>query len=251
MKFFGMLVVVSSACAQKEILEGVFLPEVAHIQVEIDYQEGVLPYTRAPSGTDEAPLTIFSDNVAALFSTLPRTIEVPVALEEMTSFRLSQQTYTAEELYALSMSERNLWDTAQSRSFHVLVMNGMLERDGQVMDQTLGATLPQIRTIALFRPVIDSVILNSSDEVTVETVEQLTMVHEFGHAVGLVGAGLPAVTDHEDPVATHHCTDVQCIMHHSAAAIAGVGNRGVQFSGEGLGLFDVRCRKDIEEAELN
>jgi hypothetical protein len=42
--------------------------------------------------------------------------------------------------------------------------------------------------------------------------EAHTLVHEFGHLLGLVAAGVPMVDDHRDPFHPFHTSDVECVM---------------------------------------
>ncbi len=59
-------------------------------------------------------------------------------------------------------------------------------------------------------------------------------VHELGHLLGLVGHGLPQVTQHEDMVRRGHCKERGCVMRFSADARADD--------------FCPRCKEDLAAA---
>jgi hypothetical protein len=63
--------------------------------------------------------------------------------------------------------------------------------------------------IAMFKPAIRSVgVLMNADRFA----EQAILVHEFGHAVGVVESGIPAQSPHHDPEHPGHCTNDRCVM---------------------------------------
>ncbi len=45
-------------------------------------------------------------------------------------------------------------------------------------------------------------------------VEQSTIVHEMGHAFGLVNNGVPMTTSHQDSAHGAHCTNQDCVMYY-------------------------------------
>jgi hypothetical protein len=44
-------------------------------------------------------------------------------------------------------------------------------------------------------------------------VEQVTLIHEIGHAIGLVNNGLPMVEAHQDADHGAHCNNPDCVMY--------------------------------------
>lgn len=43
-------------------------------------------------------------------------------------------------------------------------------------------------------------------------IEQATLIHEFGHAIGLVNNGVPLASQHQDTAHGAHCTNDRCVM---------------------------------------
>ncbi len=52
-------------------------------------------------------------------------------------------------------------------------------------------------------------------------VEQATVVHEFGHAAGLVDNGLALASAHGDAAHPAHCTNTSCIMYWAIEGTSG------------------------------
>jgi len=79
-------------------------------------------------------------------------------------------------------------------------------------------------------------------------VEQSTLIHEMGHALGLVNTGLPMKTAHEDPINKHHCNDDKCVMYWTNEGSSDMVNfvKNVITSGSVI-MFDAQCLRDSRE----
>lgn len=55
---------------------------------------------------------------------------------------------------------------------------------------------------------------NATPGIVRRFVEQSTIVHELGHALGFVNNGVPMVTNHQDVAHGRHTTDDQCVMYY-------------------------------------
>jgi hypothetical protein len=78
----------------------------------------------------------------------------------------------------------------------------------------LGVSIGGERLIAIFKPVIE----NTGNDLTTTPaqrafIEETTLIHEIGHAVGLVNAGVPMVEDHEDEEHPGHDVSDECLMY--------------------------------------
>ena len=76
-------------------------------------------------------------------------------------------------------------------------------------NRILGINLDGTPTIAIFKPVIESA---SNSRTEKALIEQSTIVHEIGHAIGLVNKGVRATTAHHDTANGAHCTNEGCVM---------------------------------------
>ncbi len=83
--------------------------------------------------------------------------------------------------------------TQTRRSYYLLFLNGLFDDDGSGKGNPniLGVSLGDTGVIAIFKPVIDGTRQTALDTETPKLVEQLTLIHEFGHAAGLVDNGMP------------------------------------------------------------
>ncbi|MEN0059089.1 MAG: hypothetical protein AAGB31_09655, partial [Bdellovibrio sp.] len=76
----------------------------------------------------------------------------------------------------------------------------------------IGVSLTGTPIIAIFKDVVQSTSGNPNGAVP-KFVEQSTMVHEMGHALGFVNNGVPMVTSHQDTAHGAHTTNSNCVMY--------------------------------------
>jgi hypothetical protein len=74
-------------------------------------------------------------------------------------------------------------------------------------------------------------------------LETTVLNHEFGHLLGLVNAGTPLLSDHQDVAHGRHCTDEDCLMYWTAETGEGLVN---MISGGTVPTLDSQCRADLE-----
>lgn len=73
-------------------------------------------------------------------------------------------------------------------------------------------------------------------------LESTVLNHEFGHLMGMVNAGTPLQSDHQDTVHGRHCTTDNCLMFWTAETGEGIIN---MISGGAIPSFDDLCLDDI------
>jgi hypothetical protein len=178
---------------------------------------------------------------------------VPWQLNEMEQLSAPEaDTITLDGIRALASAHRQMTDTETRKTFYVLYLAARLEKDGTVRDDLLGLTLKSEGIIALFMPNLNAA--SADDEGKPEFpvwMQQSTLAHEFGHAVGLVNGGVPLTTDHHDADRGAHCTNPDCIMYYAsegAADLRAFLNRVVAAAGEEASLYDADCRADAAAA---
>lgn len=185
---------------------GLFLPEVQEVVLEVDYQAGIAPQT-GPLLHLDSMWDLFGANASALFAAAPRALTVPRTLDEMERIPpVETGSYSREEILEIADRHRNETSSGARRAFYVLFLNGFFREEGQPELDVLGISLQGTGVIAMFAPAI---YLVSS-----QVVEQTALIHEFGHAVGLVDNGLPMVAPHKDVGQRAHCTNPDCVMYH-------------------------------------
>ncbi len=182
------------------------------ITVLVAHESEVEPFT----GTIHSDIpcwSVLESNIEALFEgrTLEPDVYVPSALSEMEEIPSQEQvTWTSEEILSLA---RDVWDADPSSyeaEFFVLFLKGYFEREGAPDNQIIGVSIVGTPVIAIFK---DIVLSSSFIPQVARFVEQATLVHEFGHVMGLVNNGVPMVLDHLDPEHPRHCTNDRCVMY--------------------------------------
>jgi len=229
---------------------GLFSPEVERVQIEVDYQRGAAPFTGS-SGL--GPLAhdawdLFDTNIRRIFATAsPRVIDFPTtldAMEELTELETPPDGgFGVSELLAIAARHQDARSTARARVFYILFLDGYFrDRDGNVSTHVIGVSIGDTGVIAMFKPVITG---TSSPRF----VEQATLVHELGHAVGLVNNGLPVTGDHHDHARGAHCNNRDCVMyylHEGASELVGFIGRII--TTQETVLFGPECLGDIDSA---
>lgn len=198
---FGVALALLAACGG-DSRPPLFSSEVEQVVIEVDYQAGAEPFT------ESNVWSLFAANAQALFAGAPRDLIVPVSLGEMERLEdVSAREFTTQDIISLSRSYLDEQETDASRAFHVLFLDGVLVEDGERDEKVLGVSIEGTNIIALFKPVV----AGASSSLF---VEQSSLVHEFGHAVGLVNLTLEMVTPHHDAAHGAHCTNSDCVMYY-------------------------------------
>lgn len=99
---------------------------------------------------------------------------------------------------------------------HVLFLDGSM-RDGEEARLTLGSTLPGEGVIAVFPDEYAKAKRIGPGGTMVSAraeMDRHVLLHELGHAFGLVGQRIPMVQPHADPEHPGHSTNPLSIMHH-------------------------------------
>lgn len=233
---------------QTGVMASIWSPSVRRLVVEVDYGTGATPYVRPVQGIT-SPWSILQNNVARLFAGSGKSITVPTTLGQMQSIPASAQDYTAEELLALSRRYRNTASTADTTSFHVMILNAWFrDETGRRRTDLLAGHLDGTEVIVIFRPVVATTASTSRPDAPA-IVEQMALVHEFGHAVGMVANGIEAASGAQDPVYHHHCSSTRCVMNAynegGAAALAFASRYAT--TGDAV-LFGPECLADAATA---
>ncbi|MCB9683059.1 MAG: hypothetical protein H6733_16465 [Alphaproteobacteria bacterium] len=213
--------------------------------VEVDYEPAAEPATGSGLGGD--PWDLFDANAAALFAGTGVTVTAPHTLAQMGELpTLGEDTFTASRLIELSDAWRDTLSDAHTSVVHVLYLDGRFEDDGQVQDQVIGVSIGDTGVVAMFGPVLDQLGLLP---VTKRFGEQATLIHEFGHAMGLVDNGVDATTAHVDTAHGAHCTNDRCVMYWANEGASDMADFVSQYITTGSEvLFDDACLDDMAAA---
>ncbi len=73
-------------------------------------------------------------------------------------------------------------------------------------------------------------------------LESTVLNHEFGHLMGLVNAGAPLQSNHQDTEHGRHCTDENCLMYWTAETGEGIVD---MLTGGNIPSLDNQCIADL------
>ena len=224
--------------------DGLFGQGVSKVTLEIDYQPGAQPYTKfnglLQSGS---PFKLTRANLAKLFEATSPALVIPDTVEQMQAVSgITQTEFTTDDILALAKIWRGGYSTSTERVFYVIWLDGYFKDESGKRESVLGVSLGSTGVIAMFKPVIAST--SSADY-----VEQTTLIHEFGHAAGLVNNGVEMTKDHQDEEHGKHCIHDDCVMYwanEGAGNVASFVSRYV-LNPEAI-IFGEDCLADVRAA---
>lgn len=191
-----------------------YFKSTERIIVEVYYEPGAEPYTGSTlSGLNY--WQILEDNLGSIFqyrSSAP-VIVVPHAISEMTAIPSQSKTeWLGTEILNLSSQHRQADPTATEAHFYLYFLKGYYSTGSGPNTSVIGVSLSGTPIIAIFKEVIQNAGFNPNGAVP-KYVEQSTMVHEMGHALGFVNNGVPMVSNHQDSAHGAHTTNSNCVMY--------------------------------------
>lgn len=224
---------------------GVFDPRVTEVRIELDYERGEAPYT--------GPILGFGDTFDLSVANLGRifagrkTVTLPTTLAGMEDVgAIADAELTVDDLLALAAQHRDGADTATVKTYYVLFVGGYYTDAGGPNPGVLGVSIGDTGVIAMFKDVIESTGVAAVPNLE-RFVEQSTLVHELGHAIGLVANGVAVTSAHHDEPHGAHCTNQDCVMYwlnEGAGDMAAFAQQYV-VSGDAI-LFDDACLADVD-----
>lgn len=159
---------------------------------------------------------LLDKNITSLMSQRHRSvnIKVPKTLEEMNRLKpQSKVAWSNKDLLELSKTLNYSLESAKKGEFYIVFVKGYFkDNEGHMRKSVAGVNLTGTTIVVIFKQVIKK-IRSVPGSNTRAIVEQATIVHELGHAFGLVNTGVPAVTSHHDSLNGAHCKNSDCVMY--------------------------------------
>ena len=196
--------------------------------VEIDYVQGHAP--------DSAALALLEQRI------LERLAKPGgVSLQVDDAIAAIGTASSAADLAALEAAHRETFSGGDTAALYLLYVDGHSASDdsaGSVLGLAYSSS-----SLALYPETIASA---ANRVVNATEVESAVLVHELGHALGLVNLGTPQQTPHEDSAHPGHDLKEGCVMNH---AIESTNVRLViQNSGSVPTQFCAECIADLQAA---
>ncbi|MBA2403917.1 MAG: hypothetical protein H0V66_04030 [Bdellovibrionales bacterium] len=229
--------VVQKSSTKKQNVSAYFKSQ--EITVKVYYEVGAEPYI------SDSPLfqywTILEQNLKALFvgRSIQPTVTVPKTLSAMTSIPDSGDiSWTLDEV--VKLAER-VGTSSNATTFEVYFLNGHAAQSPGI----IGFHISNTKIIALFKDVIRSTGNGDPLATVPKYVEQATLVHELGHALGLVNNGIPMMDNHHDKENGAHCTNTKCVMYWANEGAASLMAFAQEAATNGtIVMYDDKCLKD-------
>lgn len=210
------------------------------LTVKVHYEPGAEPYTN----NSPSPFhywTILEQNLQALFSgrALVPQIVVPKTLTQMNLLPLSGDlSWSINDVLELAQRNQN---SSSGVVFNIFFVNGHAAEGANI----IGFHVSNTTTMVIFKDVIRNTSQGGVIDPVPKYVEQATVIHEMGHALGLVNNGVPMKENHQDSAHGAHCSNPDCVMFYSnegAQGLSTFAQRIVQT--QSLVMFDDECLND-------
>ena len=203
---------VTTATKQAKLAEQYFQSS-STIAVQVWYQATAEPYTKQ-NLTDRDYWGILRENLAAImqYRSTPPTINVPSSLNEMNVLPVAKQdNWTSAQIIDLAEAHNNGTAETGTSTFYIFFLDGYFNKGAGSDKNILGVSLSGTNILAMFKPVVASTSTGLADIIP-KYVEQSTLVHELGHALGFVNNGVPMVSNYQDEAHGAHSNNEEDVM---------------------------------------
>jgi predicted Zn-dependent protease len=223
-----------------------FYSSTGTMRVDVAYEPGAEPYTNTGFGSNNN-FEFTLNNLNNLFSGRinPILVTTDIQLSDMTLIPAqNKRSFTQTEILQLATDYQGAQSTANQGVILVIYLDGYFNLNGQEKTNVLGVSVGSF-TVAIFKPVITAIpgggLLGADPKYQ---VEQATVVHEVGHAIGLVDNGVALHTDHLDEANGKHCDNTNCVMYWANEGASGASSL---FGGASISqlVFGQECIADI------
>lgn len=215
-----------------------------HTTEKIELEIVQEPDNSSSLGLNDFVSNVIGFNLGQIFLSMEEPPDVSVLAREAGNDlpTQGQRSWTIAEMQDLAEEYREGESTEDHSNFFIAIVNGYKEGDdGEINESVIGVSLTGTSIIFLFRDVI------AGSEVP-QYVLASTVVHELGHALGLVNNGIEPATDHHDSDNGAHCSNPDCVMYWQNEGLADVREFAKQVRTTGnFGMFGPECLEDFEE----
>lgn len=180
------------------------------------------------------------------------TTSIPTELSSMTDIGdQGKSTWTSDDIISLGKEYRTEASTETVGRFLVAFVNGYYSTDGSSQEtRVLGVSVSGTPYTVIFKDVVDSASYSNypgKEEALKIYLEQSTVVHEMGHALGLVNNGVSMVNSHQDTDHGKHCTNTECLMYYANAGASDlIGYVETYVNSGSVVMFQSNCLEDTQ-----
>ncbi|MDZ4846754.1 MAG: hypothetical protein SH857_14530 [Chitinophagales bacterium] len=226
----------------------IFYKQMESLTLEVAYETGAEPYDYTINGEN---VWLFAElNIESLFAQRPLQIDVlvPAGLAQMTLIPDQiKNGFTSNDILNLSDQYRQDEGNEVSGNIFILFLDGYFKQDDTVRQTIAGVHLSGTTVVAVFKPLVTS---SHVTKIIREFVEQSIVIHEIGHAIGLVKNGLPLTSSHQDIDNGAHCINTDCVMYWQNERTTNVTSFVQSYLGESKQvIFGPECIADVTDYE--
>ena len=159
---------------------------------------------------------------------------------------IDDEELTVSDLLAIADQHRDTSDGGGTKTYYVVFVSGNFADGDGAQPGVLGVSIGSTGVIAMFKDVIESTGLPAFPNLE-RFVEQATLIHELGHAIGLVENGVPLTSAHRDADHGAHCSNQDCVMYwrNEGASDMAVFARQRVLANDVI-LFGDECLADVD-----
>ena len=225
------------------------------LEIQVAYETGAEPNAGSitlPNSTTLTTWGILEENLKEVFKNRSQAVSftIPKELTSMTQIPTQNKTsWTISEILNLSNSYRTNKSTADTGRFFIVFLNGYYSENGNNNQNVIGVNISGTPIIAIFKQVINSTgnSITIIGRATRVYVEQSTLVHEMGHALGLVNNGVPLTTQHQDTQNGAHCNNTLCVMYYANTGTTALVNYIQSYLNSGSAvMIKSECLQDTQ-----
>ncbi len=191
-------------------LVDLFYKNMRTLSLDVAYEPGAEPFLETISGAETWRFT--ERNIEILFSERPVELDVfvPYQLADMTLIpNQNKNDFTANDIRNIATRHQKITGTEEDGALFVVFLNGSFRQQNTTSENVIGVHLNNSNIIAIFKPLV---MASGVSRTVREFVEQSVVIHEIGHAIGLVENGIPLTSSHHDEDNPAHCTNQDCVM---------------------------------------
>ena len=173
-----------------------------------------------------------------LINRLKKSQGVDIEMREIPSPEKSR--YTIQDIISQEINNRTKYTNGNEIAVFAMFL------DGDYADNTQNSSVLGIAYRNTSFVIFEKTVKDFTQGVlapSLEVLETTVVNHEFGHLLGLVNAGSPLQSDHQDTEHGKHCTEQDCLMYYTAETGEGIIN---MLSGGSVPSLDAQCIADLQ-----
>jgi predicted Zn-dependent protease len=212
----------------------------SELKIKVYYEAEAEPYTDQLTSVNKSLWDIFEVNLNTLFTGRPTSIQVPKTLDQMVKLKTyDKATWSVEDVLQMA-KDYPVSEQKGVTQFQIFFVKGNASDNPSI----IGFHISNTQIMVIFKDVVKSTAIGNA-EIVPKYVEQATLVHEMGHALGLVNNGLPMQSPHNDSKHHAHCSNENCVMYYANEGSASLMKYIQKILLENrLVMFDQHCVND-------